>query len=221
MIKPWELFKKIKKADYIHTGLSADFSVSLYKKEIYVMFEKSDGSIDWINNILFIPVFVALPFIWPVSLFCKKYRGLAKYWNVHLGIALVWLSMKGMVLNTVRDLHKDHLDYRIVVCGWSHGGGHSQLCAREIYKELGTKPLLMTFGSLRVFFGKKGKNSLLKSVDQESMQFENGSDIVPSLPGRLLGYRLPNRVHIGEPFNIFNIVSTAKYHCDYGNEQLY
>lgn len=175
-------------------------------KTIYVLFEESNGKEDWKNNFDFLPV--------PI----KPYKRMKKTWFAHKGFVKVYHSVRDKVMNVTRELIVNHSDHKVVVGGWSHGGALAQLCAEDIYYNLGVKPTLTTFGSPRVFYGKVAERTIRQAVADDSRQYENGSDIVPKVPPFA---RCVRSDHIGDNFNLWESRKTAYYHCDYGNEELY
>lgn len=246
IMKPNEYFNWLKSLTFIHSGLNADYNIT-YKddeKALYVSFQQTKGWFDWIMNILFIPALVMIPFMFNNSIlhpvfiiiviiqavvFCyylikyfpkKPYKHMRDSWRVHFGMALIYGSIRDEVMAKV----KEYIDKGVTVIyagGWSQGGGPTQLFCEDCSYQFNIRPVLTTFGSLRVAWGKKSQMHIADSCAVGSHAYENGSDIVPHCPMKLWGFRDVLKEHIGEKFNIFKIFGTPKYHTAYGDESLY
>lgn len=243
-MKPWEYFTWLRDLNYTHSGFNADYNIQKIDNALYVSFQQTSGWFDWVLNILFIPALVMLPFairksflqpvfliiaiiqivimiVFIIKYFPKRpYKNMKDVWKVHFGMAIIYGSIRDEIIENVKKF-VDNGGTKIYVGGWSQGGGVSQLCAEDIYYQFQIKPILTTFGSLRVGWGKKAWNHIADSVEKESICYENGSDIVPHLPLRIWGFKNLLGVHIGEKFNLFKIFNTPKYHSAYGDSALY
>lgn len=212
-MKPNELFDLIKSTKYKKVGLCANYAIIIdsESKVIRVLFEESNGFWDWIFNILYkIPVSVV------------PYKNLInKGFKVHLGIKIVWHMMRDEVMDHVKYLHFSFPDFKIKVSGWSHGGGQADMCAEDIYTMLNIKPLLTTFGGLRISGNKYTAEHFASCCADGSAKYENGCDFVPRLPFWFMGFRDFLKVHIGDKFNWLKFYKVADYHTAYGNAKLY
>lgn len=245
-MKPWNYFKSLKSLVYTHAGMNADYSIVENDGKLFVSFEKTSGSLDWLFNLLFIPIFILIPFtvikltsvlsivfivlgiielvcliIFCVKYFPKKpYKRMESIWRVHFGIALLYGSIRDEVMSKIKEYVEKGIT-EIYVGGWSQGGGVAIMCVEDIFYQTGIKPTLTTFGAPRVPFGKKSKERIENACGFNSNCYENSSDVVPHLPLLIWGFKSLCTHHIGERFNIFKIFKTAKWHTDYGNEELY
>lgn len=213
-MKPNELFNLIKKTDYKKCGLCANYQILVDDKNklIKILFQESNGFWDWVFNLLYIAV--------PV--YINPYKNMLYKWKVHFGIKIVWHMMRDEVMGQIKQLHKEHSDYKIETCGWSHGGGQADMCAEDIATTLNYTPDDFTFGGLRIAHGKKTKEHFDACLGKNSVKYENGSDLVCRVPFWFMGFKdLSCKKHIGEKFSWFKIFKVAKYHTSYGDETLY
>lgn len=144
-------------------------------------------------------------------------------WEAHAGFKYAYYSVRNQVLDKCYELYQEGM--KIMVLGHSLGGAMALLATEDIGWHFKTKVTNITWGAPRVAKGKKGVEAIKAYQDDDSINFENGSDIVPTLPWWFAAN--PKIVHIGEPkFNvlkgIWDVISgKLKYHCGYGNESLY
>jgi len=122
MMHPSELFKRItmpKSNFFRHIGkhLSYKFHKVRKDKTIYVCFQGSNGMTDWLHNFLFKPRRM------------ETYKGCG--WFVHAGFARVWRSGSDTVMKELRKLHERLPGFKIVFCGFSHGGPLAMLAAKN------------------------------------------------------------------------------------------
>lgn len=205
-MKDFELFNKIRSANYTRTGKNCDWYIEFNEESntIYLLFQESVGW-DWFYNFL----------AWPIPV--RPYKGMKKKWLAHYGLIRVYRSARDTIIQAVKDKYKEGM--KIIVGGFSHGGGLAQLAAEDICFQLDYKPEVVIFGSMRPFMGKKSLQHAMECYDMNtSRSYQNGTDIVPYLPP--YGKTLPFK-HIGEKFNIFKIFIAGKYHQGYGEEKLY
>ncbi len=141
-------------------------------------------------------------------------------WRVHFGIAMIYNSIRDEVMEKVQNLIKEGYT-TIYAGGWSQGGGPTQMFVEDCYYQTGIKPILTTFGSLNITFGKKAVKRIENSCADGSYAYSNGSDIVPHVPFWCWGFRRVLDKHIGKKFSWFKVLKTPKYHTAYGNESLY
>lgn len=245
-MKPNEYFNWLKGLTFIHAGLNADYQVT-YKEEekaIYVSFQQTVGWFDWLLNILFIPALAMLPFtignsvLQPIFIIIvalqiiilaysiikfmpkRPYKNMKDVWKVHFGMAMIYGSIRDEVIAKVKE-YVDKGITKIYVGGWSQGGGPTQLFAEDCYYQFQIKPILTTFGSLNVAWGKKSAAHISDSLAEGSHAYSNGSDVVPHVPFAIWGFKRIADTHIGDKFSWFKVFGTPKYHTAYGDESLY
>jgi hypothetical protein len=196
------LFTLIKDIDYKEAGISCDWIVFKTvdgndKPCTVVLFQASNGNTDWKSNFNF----------WP----SKPYKQAQKNLKYHRGFKNEYQSARDQIIEDVRA----NLTDNVIVAGWSNGGAEALICVEDLNFQFGVKPLLVTYGAPKPFFGKRTMRYVMDCVS-EAYLFENESDIVPKVPP-FLGYYVleKNRVHLGKRFNIFKSFKTPKWHTEY------
>lgn len=152
----------------------------------------------------------------------KAYDGAT--WDAHAGFKTAYYSVRNKVLDTCYSLYKK--GDKFMVLGHSLGGAMALLATEDIGWHFKQKLTLITWGAPRVAKDQNGIDAIKEYMNKDSRNFENGSDIVPTLPWWFATN--PMVVHIGEAKYsnakalkdvIFN--GCKKYHCGYGNPDLY
>lgn len=206
---PYEIFNVIQNATYNHSGMSGDWAVVVNDDDrvIFPVFQGSNNFDDWVHNFQF----------WPKKV--RPYKNMEDEWYAHKGLVDVWHSIRDECISSIIKIasSEDYKDYCVCCIGHSHGGGLAQLCAEDLAYR-GICCTYRTFGSPKVFYGKKTREHLDNLPIATGICYENGSDIVPLLPP---GAFSMNPIHIGECFDIFRLFNTVKYHTDYGNPGIY
>lgn len=202
-MKDFELFNKIRSTKYTRTGKNCDWYIEVNDNTLYLLFQESVGW-DWLYNF----------FAWPIPV--KPYKDMKDKWLVHYGLIKVYKSARDVIMNAVKESYKEGM--KVIVGGFSHGGGLAQIASEDIFYQLSVKPEVILFGSMRPFMGKKTLEYAVSCFNEDSRSYQNGTDIVPYLPpyGKTLKFK-----HIGEKFNLFKIFKAGKYHEGYGEESLY
>ena len=203
---PDELFIKIWNTQYRKGGKDVDYKMDFDSDNstLFILFQGSTTKSDWWHNLMFWPQYIS------------PYKHMEIKWKAHAGIVKMWQSVRDEVTNSLVDLVEIFGIEDIVVAGHSQGGGIAQLCAEDLAWH-GLTVSCITFGSPKVFYGRKTKKYLTeKHIDFAN--YENGSDIVPLLPPGAFTIR---PLHVGEPFRLRNVGKTADYHMGYGNADLY
>lgn len=202
---PDKIFKLIQDARYITSGLDVDWATFIdIDKTLYVLFQGSTTKSDWVHNFE----------VWPMP--CKPYKNMKHTWYCHAGIAKMYKSVRDEIRDAVELIQEDLPCTKIIVAGHSQGGGIAQLCAEDL-AYIGNKVECVTFGSPKVFYGSGAKDHI-GSLGLRAMCYQNGSDIVPTVPP---GAYVINPVHVGDPFCLLKTLDTAKYHMEYWREDLY
>lgn len=191
-----ELFKYIKhKNDYdaLLDNFQYKVEVNDADKRIYCFFEESQQRSDWITNLS------AFPTHWNYGM-----------WWVHGGYKKAWKKHKYAILNIVRKLADNYLDYTVCFCGWSYGGAIALLAAVSWYEEAGIgKPLLITFGAPKVALGSSTMKYFRHCISPRSKQYIHRSDPVPLFP-LLLSWKHVLPVKVGK-FSGYNKAYHAAY----------
>ena len=175
-----ELFSRCLNAKYKNAGAAANYKTEREGDSLYIFFEWSNGTVDWLRN-----------FDFPITVChgCGRnilaHRGFVKAWSE----ALPWVEA-------------DILDPEvksIISVGYSHGAALALLCHGFAWQE---RPDIREyihgwgFGAPRVLFGKRAR----KSPRYEGFSvIRNINDIVTHLPPRILGYSHPGHlIEIGK-----------------------
>lgn len=164
-----ELFKRCLKAKYITVAEGGDYAVEINGDTLSLLFEKSDGREDWINN-----------FDFPV----KPYRHMEHSWHCHRGFLKVWKAIEPHVADHIMspEIRK------IEIIGYSHGAAIALLCYEYcVFNRPDVEVRGVGFGCPRVFWG-----TVPKEVKARFENFEvvrNGNDIVTHVPPAFLGFR--------------------------------
>lgn len=205
-MSPDSLFKLIQRAQYKTSGLGVDWcTIYVYDEEaIYVLFQGSTTAGDWIRDFEF----------WPAPV--KPYKDMKQPWYCHAGIAKMYKSVRDEIRDCVELLQEDKPTWKLVIAGHSQGGGIAQLCAEDL-AYIGNSVDCVTFGSPKVFYGNQAKQHL-HDLKVTATCYENGSDIVPTVPPGAFSLE---PVHVGEPFRLRNVFRTAEYHMGYGDPAIY
>lgn len=178
-----QYFQACLEADYIHEANGASWTVEDRGEEVWILFEKSNGITDWMNNLQYHAV---------------PYREMNPVWQCHSGFLKVWKSVKPHLEGPVAEAKRR--GRRVRVIGYSHGAAIAVLCHEWIYYRF---PALRQslcgfgFGCPRVLYGCVSQN--LAQRWKKFYVVRNGEDAVTHLPPRALGYcHVGNLVAIGK-----------------------
>ena len=164
-----QLFERVLTAPYIHLEGGASYFVEREGPALRLLFEGSNGRLDWRNN-----------FDFPA----KPYRDMADRWYAHRGFLRVWKEIEPHVA----DMIADPTVTVIYVAGYSHGAAIALLCHEYVRFHRPDVLLLgIGYGCPRVVWG-----WLPKRVRDRFKCFfviRNGRDLVTHVPPALLGYR--------------------------------
>jgi len=199
-----ELFDLILDAEYTHGDKGTDYCITVDEgnRMVRILFQGSTTAEDWKHNFQFLPVKV------------KPYKDMPYTWYAHKGFVEMYKAVRDLILEQV----ENHDGYLFSVAGHSQGGAIAQLCAEDIAFH-NQSVICTTFGSPRVFYGRKTRGYLSTLPIYYKDCFENGSDIVPLFP--IGAHCIVDGTHIGERFCLLNVWKTAQYHMGYGDESLY
>lgn len=175
-----ELFYRCLSANYIKTGVSADYAVEKSGENLFLFFQDSDGLIDWKNNLDFPSV--------PYEKMDKS------VWRAHRGFLRVWKEIESDISECIMDENIK----RITVAGYSHGAAIALLCHEYVwYNRPDLRDTLYGygFGCPRVFWGRSCEG-LCERWDNFTV-IRNIDDIVTHLPPCIFGYR-----HVGKMIKV-------------------
>lgn len=178
----YSLFYRCLSARYTETAESGDYATQVEGDTLYLLFQKSRGRTDWVNNFRF----GAVP-----------YKYMAEEWRAHRGFLCVWKAMRDEVEQKVAEALNTFQVKKIVVVGYSHGGALAVLATEDMaylyadrYEVIG-----YGFGGPRVLWGKIPE-SVKKRLECFTL-VRNVPDIVTHVPPALLGYK-----HVGTKLKV-------------------
>lgn len=207
-MKPWELWNEIYNAEYTVSGDGVDWTVKVYDDEkiVRLLFQGSNDSHDWINN-----------FNFPIRPYKKQENTL---W-VASGWAKAYTSCNDIVMQKFIEVVNEYCgkNYSIEICGYSFGGALALLAAEDFYFRTQKKVSVITFGAPKPLFGKKTFD-YVNSCVTSATQYAHVNDMIPYLVP-LYGYRMLNKVKVGDGFCLFKLFNTNKYHLIYGDPSIY
>ena len=178
-----QYFKACLEAEYIHEENGASWAVEDHGEECWILFEKSNGLTDWLNNLQFHAV---------------PYKEMNPVWQCHGGFLKVWNSIKPHLEQPVQKALRNH--QRLVVVGYSHGAAIAVLCHEWLYYHfpVARKTLMgFGFGCPRVLYG--CATPALAQRWQNFYVVRNLDDAVTHLPPRVMGY-----CHVGNLITVGN-----------------
>ncbi len=176
------LFDACLRADYYTVENDASFALEPDGERLYVFFEKSEGAVDWQNNLDF-----------GASEYGRGCPHDCEVWYAHGGFLRVWQSILPYIEGALLDL-----DFReIITVGYSHGAALALLCHEHIWHErpdIRENNFGYGFGCPRVIWGSV---PLERERWRNFYRIRNIDDIVTHLPPRILGFR-----HVGQLIKI-------------------
>lgn len=201
-----------------HFHHEVNFAVLYDEKRdtIQIHFQKTNDNSDWIANILEFPSKYYDSFLfgeYEIELYI--HRGWAKmYKTIKKQIREEWLAM-----------HEAHPNAYTEIIGWSLGSGQAMLCCQDLNWNYGVKPYLYTFGSVRPFYCKKGKeaimDSYLASISSHCYNFANRNDLVTYMPP-FRRFRMIARKEVGgQRILVSKLLNPYRYHTMYNRAELY
>lgn len=111
-----DLFRRCLAAKYIHTTGDGDYCVETEGRTLYLLFEWSDGRIDWKNNLDF-----------PATPYKNQARG--EKWYCHRGFLRAWKGIRDEVTDSVAsELLRHPATREIVAVGYSPRRGAFAVC---------------------------------------------------------------------------------------------
>lgn len=177
-----ELFLRCLNAEYVAVENGGSFALDRLGERLYVYFEKSDGVIDWQNNLDFY-----------ASKYERKCIRDSEDWYVHGGFLRVWQS----VLPYINDALLSRSFKEIITVGYSHGAALAVLCHEHIWyyrEDIRANIFGYGFGCPRVIWGKVARE---RERWKNFYVVRNFDDIVTHLPPRAFGFR-----HVGRLISV-------------------
>lgn len=175
-----KLFSRCVNRSYIRTPDGADYGYDLVNGHLFIYFQDSDGTMDWIRNLDF-----------PASANSREGK---KEWYAHRGFLNLWKTL----IPRISPLIFAPKILSITVVGYSHGAALAVLCYEYIWYHRPELRLTLTgygFGCPRVVWGKI-TNDIAKRWSGFTV-IRNREDIVTHLPPSILGYK-----HVGSMLEI-------------------
>lgn len=164
-----ELFKRCLNAKYTTVSEGGDYAVEINGDTLSLLFEKSDGREDWINN-----------FDFPA----KPYKNMEQSWYCHRGFLKVWKAIEPHVADHIMNPEIR----KIEIIGYSHGAAIALLCYEYcIFNRPDAEVRGVGFGCPRVFWGAVPKE--VKARFENFQVIRNGIDIVTHVPPAVFGFR--------------------------------
>jgi len=229
MMEPWELFKRIHRRNgYKHIGKHLSYKIFKVRKDktIYLCFQGSNGLSDWLHNFMAIPTSVANLIIslceYVINLCCKGYA--EPYsgcrWFFHKGFVRVWNSGSDTVIAQLKKSARMLPDYRIVICGFSHGGGLTLLAGEAWFRITGKPVECENFGSPKGAWGDAAVRVLQNALILTN--WINRADAVTEVPLRQMGFRHPREDLVNvRRIPILSKLRISKHHQIYDRPEIY
>lgn len=198
MTQEQEKFNYIKTyKDYDVVGKDVDYKVFVDHgpKEVVLQYEESDSSMDWVNNLLFIPC--------PLKLDDKI------VWTT-LGYARSYKSTGNKPVDEFCKTIQQYPDYKVVIRGWSFGSAMAKITARHyVIRTLHMIDELTTFGDVKCWLNpfysvKKHCNRIREYVCSNDM-------VTWCVPF----YWRDTTCRVGDRFSIRKLFNTSYYHQHY------
>lgn len=231
-MKLWELFDTLKnKNNWNDTGDNVNWSITSVKEEnkikIFLMFQDSNGFKDWINNLRYF-----------ASIYTKKPYKNQKSKNLvlHSGFLHAYKSSNDFIMDCLlykiecERLNNKNSEIEIIITGWSHGGGLSQLAAEDLNfrtrKDIndvnsGIKPKVIVFGSPKVLVF-NSTAEYVRSCCSEIIEVSQFNDLITILPPFLRYKHISkNLKRVGTKLNIFKLFNPLIYHTSYDDKSIY
>ena len=222
-MKKSTLYNLIKYTDqYKETGDEVNYVITTgpavkKTKIVYLLFECSNGNTDWKNNLNFFPKYYKKP----ETMYSNSNM------TCHRGFAGAYISAKDVIMEELFEFMKEHLDYILVIAGWSLGGAMALLAAEDYnYRtrtdkanpETGKKAILITYGAPKVAANERTATYLASCIDKRSQQFAHTQDIVTHVPPFKRYYHPIPQTWVGpkiNPITVFGLFNGKKYHTRY------
>lgn len=172
------LYKRCLNADYNHVKEDGDYCIQREGDTLYLLFQWSDGRVDWANN-----------FSFPA----KPYKEMGVKWYCHRGFLRVWKAIEPFIEEAVNDPTVK----KCFVVGYSHGAAIATFAHEYVWfhrpdlREDGLEGF--GFGCPRVYFGWHMKKEL-KERWKHFHPIRNNHDLVTHMPPVCLGFTHVNKL---------------------------
>lgn len=182
-----KLYKKILEANYLTIGEDVNYAFEEEGSTLYILFEESNGKIDWRNNFAFAK---------------RPYKDMKIKYKVHGGFLKCWKAVEDIIIAKIKE-QNDNSTYKfssIICSGWSHGGALTMLCHECVWfhrPDIRKNCFSVSFEGPRVYGGFKVKKCLRERW-AHFYEVVNDKDIVTHMPPRIFGFsHAGNILHIG------------------------
>ena len=203
-------------SDYQVVGEDIDYKVFVdaEKKEIVLLFKESDSREDWKHNFQFLP--------WPLKLTGKGVKLMNEritdkgkiVWTTR-GYACAYKSTNAVPVQELLEQSAKHLDYDIVIRGWSFGSAMAKIAARHLiylfhaFRPKYTIDELTTYGDVKCwanpFYSAKKDCKRIR-------EYVTANDLVTwAVPF----YRRDTKCKVGPRFSICRLFQTEYNHTHY------
>lgn len=158
-------FARLWNAKYKTKGLDVDYSIQIdhTEKKVYLMFFGTNSKIDWKTNF-------KLP--------CKVYKNQKSCLRFHRGYIEAWKSCNDEIILEYSEKIIDW-SYQPVIMGHSMGAALAILAAEDLHYKTGIKPIVITFGAVKMMGDKKTQKYITDIIHEDSCTINNRNDIVP------------------------------------------
>lgn len=216
------LFKDVIYSDY--TQLQEEggsFKYIKHGSKLKILFECSNGDVDWKNNFDFMPVSRhGGIFSWIRTLFKlfktgfylpkRPYKNMDKNkrWKCHRGFLRVWKAIEPNLKDVIADMDVKEIE----IAGYSHGAAIALLCyeyCKFNRPDISDNINGVGFGCPRVVWGHL--NNDVKKRFEGFIVIRNGRDLVTHVPPVIFGFRHIGRlIKIGERWKFKNAIDYVK-----------
>lgn len=221
-----ELFKHIKempKEEWITVGAKLDYKIEIDDalKIVRLIFQESNGFLDWVHNFIYFDVRYRDVYSNQVS--CIK---------AHVGFAHLYKSGNDQIMDEFIKIINEHPDYVIEIVGWSQGGAVTQLAAEDLNfrtrtdkdnVDSGKKAHIIAYGSPKVFANDENTMNYIRSCCGSITEIAQHNDMVTYMPPfNRFCHIDPNFKRTGKATNLFFDWFKPKiYHTSYDDVTLY
>lgn len=175
-----ELFKTCENLEYDVAGKDVNYKFVEEGKTLYIYFQGSSSTTDWIRNFLFKK---------------RPYKDMEAPYKVHRGFLRAWKEVEDIVIAKITEkkgvVRRTYRWKKIIVVGYSHGGALSGLCHECVWFH---RPDLREGGlegygfEAPRFFGAFRMPEALKERWATYTVVRTNSDIVTHCPPRIFGF---------------------------------
>lgn len=185
--------------------LDYDVYVDENDKKVRLMFQHTNGNLDWKTN-----------FTFPK----KPYRNQKNHMYVHGGWIKQYKSANDLIMNEYIEVVKKYPDYKCEINGFSMGAALAQIAAEDFYFRTGIKPSVVAFGCPKPFFGKKTRKYVESCIDIENSYLINDCNDIVSKVVPFIGWKhMKDETKVAlEKKCFFKLFNAVKFHTNYDKE---